>query len=96
MGLLLGLRTHPNDGIDVSSQCGFNVFHHLQYALLAFRREIPRGVGLTQRFANLAVLGFNTPAPERFNLFCPKQSLSVERKIGIHEVLAQSIGLAVE
>ena len=71
-GLLLGLGAHPVDGIDISPQGRFDIFHHLLHALLAFGWKVTRGVGLAQSFTNLMILRFNTSAPERLDLFCAK------------------------
>src|ERR1700686_3774828 len=96
MGLLLSLRAHPIDRVDVSPQRRFNVFYHFLDARFAFRRKITRSIGLPQRLAYLVVFGFHTSAPQRLDLLCAMQSLPVELKMRIHEVSAQSARLAIQ
>src|SRR5581483_10759389 len=70
-GLFFCLRRHPAEALNVGTQSSLDGMNHLQRAGFAVRREGAIDVGLSERFAKIAICGMNAATPARKLLLRP-------------------------
>ena len=87
MCLLLGLRGHPGQGLDIGSQGFLEFIHHFQHSLLAADAEGLVHIGLPEGFAQQTVGHLHTALPACLQDLLTVKVASIEIEVLIDEGL---------